>query len=201
MKNLLFIFLLFTTISSCAQNDYNVKINGQNISIGLDKEYNITIDGKNINFIVSLKDTLKYDDDLYSFLYSKDYKISKTSIDSGIEQISILTAEGNGMMIQKYTNFNPTQLNLIMLKEITKESISYGFTEERKDYSRKLISGQNININQAVLKYKDEANIYEVASIGKKDEGILIVTIQLDNNKTSQGKKIIELLWNTLIYK
>ncbi|WP_242202820.1 hypothetical protein [Aestuariivivens insulae] len=147
------------------------------------------------------KDTLTHDDNLYSFKFPKDYKVSKAIIDDGIHQIMIMTAEGSGILIQQYINFNPTMLNEMMINEATKESINYGFKMKRQDYNRDLISGQKINVDKAILKYKDEINIYEIASIGNRDEGIIIITMRMDDDEGTQGQKIIDLMWNTLIYK
>lgn len=69
-----------------------------------------------------------YEDSLYRFRYLKDYKISKLKVDEGIEQIMIMTAEGLYVLIQKYSTINPTMLNEMMLNEVTKESLSYGFS-------------------------------------------------------------------------
>jgi hypothetical protein len=113
----------------------------------------------------------------------------------------LMTAEGSGVLIQKYSTINPTMLNEMMLKEVTKESLNYGFKLNRIDYQRTLRSGQSIVVNKAILTYNNETNIYEIASIGQKDAGIIIMTIIMDENRSNQGRKIIDLMWNSLIYK
>jgi hypothetical protein len=111
----------------------------------------------------------------------------------------IATAEGSGIIIQKYATINPAHLNEMMINEVTKESIGYGYTMKREDYHKTLKSGQKIEIDKAVLTYKDEINIYEIATIGQKDEGVLIMTMRMDNNQTGQGVKLIDMLWKTLM--
>lgn len=194
-------FSLFACSLMFGQSDYTIKINGKVHDLTLEKEYQITVDGKPVKFKVHAKDTITYNDILFSFKHSKDYKVSKSIIDTGIDQQMIMTAEGTGVAIQQYTSLNPTMLNEIMLTEITKESLSYGYTFERMDYERKLVSGQEVTVNKAVLKYKDDTNIFEVASIGNKDEGIIIITMKMDDNLSSEGQKIIDLMWDTLVYK
>ncbi len=192
-------FLIFGT--SFGQEDFSILIDGKAMDIALDKEYQVTIRGKDVKFTVQAKDTLTYIGDLFSFKYSKDYKVTKSIIDDGIDQQMIMTADGTGVAVQQYTNFNPTLLNEIIMDEITKESISYGYESVRQDYDIRLLSGQQITVNKTVLTYKGETNIYEVASIGKKDEGIVIITMKMNDNPTSDGQKVIDLLWNTLEYK
>ncbi|RSK41346.1 hypothetical protein [Mangrovimonas spongiae] len=201
MRLILTTIFLFLSIKSFSQNDYKIQINDTILEISLDKQYNITLDKKEIQFKIISKDTLIYNDDLFSFNYSKDYKVSQTIIDEGIKQFMIMTAEGSGILIQKYSTINPTMLNEMMIAEVTKESLNYGFTLQREDYSRNLKSGQKIDVDKAILTYKDETNIYEVATIGEKDEGILIMTMIMDKTMSKQGKKIIELMWNSLTYK
>ncbi|MCB0460728.1 MAG: hypothetical protein KDC74_12050 [Flavobacteriaceae bacterium] len=201
MRLTLIILLILISIKSFSQNDYKIHINDTILEISLDKEYNITLDKKEIQFKIVTKDTLIYEDNLFSFNYSKDYKISPMTIEEGIEQIMLMTAEGSGILIQKYSTINPTMLNEMMISEVTKESLNYGFKIERNDYTRKLKSGQKLDVDKAILTYKDETNIYEVATIGKKDEGILIMTMVMDEKMSKQGRKIIEMMWSSLIYK
>jgi hypothetical protein len=199
MKRILIALIIITGFKAKGQ-DYKMQINDTAFDISLDKSYEISLKGQKIKFIINSRDTLKYDDGLYSFRYSKEYKVSKNPVDTGIEQITILTAEGNGIIIQKFSNLNPTKLNEIMLSEITKESLNYGYELKRNDYNRTLKSGQAITVNKAVLTYKDNVYKYEVASIGKKDEGIIIITMILSDN-SYQGQNIVNLLWDSLIYK
>ncbi|HBZ67363.1 MAG TPA: hypothetical protein DEO70_11045 [Bacteroidales bacterium] len=194
-----FLLAFYTTIFG--QSDYVMFVNDSSFNLTLDTEYQVSINDELVTLRVRVKDTLNYDDILYRFKYSKDYKVSKTVIEDGVEQIMIMTADGSGILIQQYTNLNPTMLNEMMINEVTKESLNYGFKLSREDYKRELISGQKIEVDKAVLKYKDQTNIYEVASIGNKDEGIIIMSIRLNYVIGTEGQKIIDLMWNTLFYK
>jgi hypothetical protein len=200
MRLTLITLFILLGLKSYSQNDYNIQINDTILEISLDKEYKISLDEKEINFKIVLKDSLLYVDELYSFKYSNESKISKMTIDEGIEQIMLMTAAGSGILIQKYSTISPTMLNEMMLSEVTKESLNYGYKMKRKDYSRKLTSGQKLKVNKAILTYKDDTSIYEVASIGNKDEGILIMTIVSNEELSKKGRNIIDMMWNTLKY-
>ena len=202
MKNLLLLLLLLNGFLLCAQSEeYTIQLNDTTFEIALDTEYSLSINGEVITFKVTGKDTLVYEDDIYSFQYPKDFKVSKLKVDQGIEQVMLLTAEGSGILIQQYSTMNPSMLNELMLNEVTKESLSYGYEMKREDYTRSLKSGQSIDVDKAVLNYKGETNIYEIASIGTKDEGILIMTMIMDETLSEQGKRIINMMWDSLIYK
>ena len=198
MKKILTVAAMLLSFSAFSQEDYVIKINDSTFNIALDKSYNKNINGANVSFIVRSKDTLIYEGNGYSFKYPKAFKVSETKVDDGITQIAIMTAEGSGIIIQQYETLNPTSLNEMMLTEITKESISYGFTQTEIEYKVKLQSGKELNVKKATLRYKDEVNIYEITSVGKKDAGLIIMSLRMDNDDYTEGKKLIDLMWQTL---
>ena len=198
MRKTLLAFAILTSLNVQSQDDYVIRLNDTVINVTLDKAYIIDIKGTKLKFEVSSKDTLTYTNSFYSFFYPKNFKVSNSKIDDGIDQVSILTSEASGILIQKYESLNPTSLNEMMLTEITKESISYGFESRRSTYKRKLKSGQEIEVTKAVLRYKEDVNIYEIASIGKKDAGLIIVTMRMDEDKNTEGQKVIDMMWQSL---
>ncbi len=194
----LFSFLL-ACFEGIGQDDYTINLNGTDMKISLDKKYEVMVNGKKMVLEVKANDTLQYSDNYISFKYPKGFNISKTQLEMGIDQIMIATAEGSGIIIQKYSTINPSLLNEMMMNEVTKESVGYGYVMKREDHQKTLKSGHTIDVDKAVLKYKDEVNIYEIATIGKKDEGVLIMTMRMDNNQTGQGLKLIDMMWKTLM--
>lgn len=197
---LIFIFsFIFYHSIIFSQENYQIEIQGKVMDVALDQEYQIDIEGKRVPFQLIEKDTLTYIDTYFTFQYPKGFRISKTIIAEGVEQIALITAEGSGYMIQSYTQVDPSFFNEMMLNEVTKESISYGYTLDRKDYMRTLFSGQEVIITKAVLTYKDDFSYYEVASIGGKDNGIIIVSMISVEDFKERGEQIIDLMWNTLI--
>jgi len=194
MKKKLLLFTLLASTIIFAQENYQIKINEKVIDVELDKNYEIKIKNKVFNVKVNIKDSLTYNDNMISFKYPKEYKVVSTKIGDGIQQLMLMTAEGSGVLIQKYSNMNPSMLNELMINEVTKESVNYGFEMKREDYVRTLNLGTKLDINRVVLTYKDEINIYEIATIGKKDEGILIMTMEMDDMENSDGKKLINMI-------
>ncbi len=198
MRQILEIVSIFCCLKGFSQEDFVIRINDTLINVELDKSYNVNVKGTKLNFMLSSKDTLTYTSSFYSFLYPKAFRVSNSKLGADIEQISILTAEGSGMIIQKYESLNPTALNEMMLTEMTKESINYGFVLKRSNYKRKLKSGQEIEVTKAELRYKDDVNIYEVGSVGKKDAGLIIITMRMDEDNGTDGQKVIDLMWQSL---
>lgn len=201
MKYLMLILTLSLTNLIYSQENYKIEINGKVFELELNKDYELNIDNDLLKINVKQKDTLMYSDDFFNFKYPKEYKVVKTIIDEGIEQLIVMTAEGTGFIIQKYSTLNPTMLNEFMISEVTKESVNYGFKLKREDYERVLTSGLKIKVDRAVLTYNDEVNIYEITTIGKKDSGLLLMSMEMDDSKNSFGKKLINLIWDTLEIK
>lgn len=202
MKNY-FIAILALVLPSLlfCQEDYTITINGKKMDVALDKEFTATINGKSTILKVNIKDTLSYNDAFFNFKYPSDFKISKIQVEQGVEQLTIMSAEGSGIIIQRYSTINPKFLNEMMMNEVTKESVNYGYDLVRKDYNRKLKNGVSLQVAKAVLTYEDDVNTYEIASHGLKDSGVLIMTMTMNEENKEQGEKIIKMLWDTLEIK
>lgn len=110
-----------------------------------------------------------------------------------------MKATGTGYMIQTYKNFNPTFLIDLMLSEVTKESVSYGYSKKDKNFEYKLTSGQTLKGKTATLEYKGEEEVYTVAAYGSKDEGILVMTMLFtDDDYRDADKALLAQLFSTL---
>lgn len=199
-KSILSIGVLLVSIVSFAQTQGNfiVVIDNDSIRVDLNNEVDYTDKSGEVHTIKVIQpDILTYSDDMISFSHTKSLNVSNSKIDEGIEQCMIMKSTGNGFMVQKYKTLNPTGLTQLMLNEITKESISYGYSKNEKKFSRKIRSGQTIEGIQATLTYKGEKEVYTVATYGGKDEGIVVVTMLL-NDDFKEDEEIIKLFLDTL---
>ena len=201
MKKILLLFALSFTCFMHAQENFSLEINGEVFDIELGKDYELKINNKAVKVKVKQNDILLYDDPFFSFKHPKEFTVAKSVLGEDIEQIVLMSAEGTGFIIQKYGTIDPTTLNALMMNEVTKESINYGFKMEREDYEKTLKSGYKMNVDRAVLRYKDEVNIYEITSTGKRDSGLIIMSMEMEDSPTSSGRKLINLIWDTLEIK
>lgn len=197
---LLFLFLIATTFFTYSQNkNYILVIDGDSIAIDLNEELKHNIKGKKVALKLIQPNNLVYSDDLISFQYPNDLNVAKTQIDEDIEQLMVMKATGTGYMIQTYKSFNPTMLIDLMLSEITKESVSYGYSKKEEAFEHKLQSGQVLKGKTAKLEYKGEEEVYTVAAYGNKDEGILIMTMLFtDDDYREADESLLSQLFNTL---
>jgi hypothetical protein len=200
MKYLLFVLACVLTSQGFAQTNYVVQLGDSSYNVSLDSTYQVTVQGKKLKLSLKQKPVLSFQDTLFSFSYPQGFQINKSAIDPTVDQYLALTADATGFILQAYRTLNPTGLNETMLREATKENLNYGYTMKREDTTRILASGQTINVNKAVLTFKDKKTTIEVASIGSRDEGILVITIDGGLDYTGKGKEMIKLLWETLRY-
>ncbi|MBL4705836.1 MAG: hypothetical protein JKY54_15020 [Flavobacteriales bacterium] len=171
-------FLVGSLAFSQKTGNYIVIINNDSIHLDLDasQQYK-TSSGEELTIKVIQPNILTYSDDMISFKYDKSLSVSDTKIEVGIEQCMVMKSTGNGFIVQKYKTINPSSLTQLMLNEITKESVNYGYAKKEKKFKKKLLSGQTIVGIRATLTYKGEKEIYTVAAYGGKDEGIIVITM------------------------
>ncbi|OIQ27129.1 MAG: hypothetical protein BM564_13235 [Bacteroidetes bacterium MedPE-SWsnd-G2] len=195
------IALLFLSVNTFSQENSNfmIVIGNDTIPINLNESKTATIlNKKNTDIKLIQPDVLTYQDEMISFNYNNNLSVSNSDLGDGIEQCALLNANGSGFMVQKYSSFNPSLLTELMLNELTKESVNYGYSIEKDDFSSKLKSGQTITGTTATLTYKGETESYTVATYGQKDEGILVVTMLLNNEYIESDQKLIDLFLNSL---
>lgn len=192
--------LLICCFAIAQEGNYILIIDNDSIQVDLDNPFNYkTSSGKELNINLIQPTLLTYADDMISFKHDKALSVSNTKLDVGIVQLMVMRSTGNGFMVQEYTTINPAMLTSLMMNEITKQNVSYGYTKTEEPFSKKLKSGHTIEGTQATLTYKGEKEIYTVATYGAKDEGILVVTMLLTEDFDDQ--KFIDLFLNTLEIK
>ena len=62
-------------------------------------------------------------------------------------------------------------------------------------------SGQTLKVLRSVLTYKDDIAIYEISSFSKKDEGLLLMTIDMNVSENGPGKRLINMIWDSIEFK
>ena len=198
-----FLFLVgagFACTAYC-QEDFVVHLNDSSISVALDTPYQIKIKNQLFSFVLSAKDTLTYKDSLFSFKYQKDFRITNLSADKNVDQLMIMDASGSGFLIQAYRYISPVALTEIMVGQVTKENLANGYDLNRSEYERTISSGQTLNVIKLVQRYKDNVRTYEVATFGRKDDGIAIMTFNMPIPAAAKPKDIVNLMWQSLWIK
>lgn len=193
--------LLLGAVALAQGANYQITINGQTSDVALGDEYAFTTpNGEVIKYVLMKKDIVTYEDEMVSFQHKGALTVSTTKIDEGIDQVLAVTALGTGYIIQEYNGMDPSTLNDLMLQELTKEDISYGYELSKEEYSKVLKGGETLKGIKATLTYKSEEKYYTITSFGARDKGVLVITM-IDKEYIDTESPVIDLLWESLAVK
>ncbi|MEY3397931.1 MAG: hypothetical protein RL220_525, partial [Bacteroidota bacterium] len=158
----------------------------------------VTPKGEKIQVEVVDQPLRTYSDDFISFKYDKTLSASQINVGSGIDQVMVMKASGSGVLVQEYRTMDPTMLIDLMMDEMTKESVSYGYTRKDKDVKIKLDSGITLEGKRSTLTYQGSDEEYTVLSYGGKDNGLLVITMLLNDDFAEEDQKLIDTFYETL---
>lgn len=202
MRSLLRLLKVFIILSvfvpaTAMAEDYVLTINGRAMDIDLNQKTQFILpDGSKLELFLEMKEYLRFKSNLFSFEHKSEYKPNRNDLGDGVFQTMIVTPLGSGILIQEYMEMDPGGLIDLMLKELTKEEVEYGYTYKENAVKRE-VGRAKLSGKQAITSYRGEEWIRDVLSYGGKDRGILVITfIEKDNYETEMV--IIEDLWRTL---
>lgn len=187
------------SLSAQEKGNYQLIINNSDtIRLNLDENKTFKFNKKDLSIKLIQPELLSYEDEMVSFDYTKDISLTSSIIEKGVMQTIAMNSVGNGFMLQKYSTLNPTSLNDIMLQEITKESINYGYEMKEEPFNLILKSGQTLKGVKAVLEYNGDVQEFIVATYGQKDSGILVLTMINNMDFVERDQKTIDQFFNSL---
>jgi hypothetical protein len=188
--------LLSSTISHGSEN-YRIEINGHSYDIGLDTSKNIVLsNGETLQIKISLKDVIAFESRFFSFSHRKSHTPSSSVVQAGITQTIVSTSLGGGVLVQEYTTTDPTLLIDMMVRELVKEEIEYGYEYNESTVS-KMIGDIELVGKEVITTYKDKVWVRHVFAYGEKDAGILIITF-IENDNLDEDKHLIDDFWKSL---
>ena len=179
--------IIFTLTGVLYASDYIISIDGRPAEIDLNKELKFkTASGKELAIILKQKEYLNYKSDLFSMAHKNTLKPNKSDLGDGVFQTLMSTPLGTVIIVQEYMSMNPEPMIDLLLKEITKEEVEYGYKyKERK--VEKLIGGKKFRGKQAITSYSGTEWTRSIMVYGGKDKGVLTITMiekdQYDNEK------------------
>ena len=193
-------FLLLPLLSVCVSvsaQDYIITVDGTATEIGLDEPATLRLpDGRTLELELRQKEHVRFSSDMFSFEHRSEYKAARTNLDEGIRQTTIITALGTGVLLQEYEGLNPSTLIDLMLSELTKEEVEYGY-EYSESAAERAVDGVQFAGKRAITTSTTEEWTREVLAYGAKDRGLLIVTF-IEKESDGSERQLIEQLWQTL---
>lgn len=177
--------------------DYILTINGQAQEIELDKETTRAMkDGTSLKVLLHQKDYLTFSADLFSFEHKNEFKPNRNDLGDGIFQTMVVTPLGTGILIQEYMDLDPSGLVDMMIKELTKEEINYGYEYSEKPAEKK-VDGVTFTGKTAVTTYRGDEWTRSVLVHNGRDQGILVVTF-IEKANYQAEKDLIDHLWKSV---
>ncbi|MEF2145938.1 MAG: hypothetical protein V3573_10865 [Desulfovibrionaceae bacterium] len=190
--------LLLLASAALAQGNYEIVIDGKTQEIELGNQYSgQTASGGNFSFTVRKKAQMTYADDLLSFDHPGDKVVTESRLDKDLVQLMCNSANGSLYMIQEYTSMDPSMLVPLMLNELVKEQVNYGYSIDKQQTTRTTANGKKLSGTRATARYNSEEMYYEVLSYGSKDRGLILVSA-IDKSFLEQDQAFLDLMWNTL---
>ena len=181
--------------------NYILEIDGDTIHISLDQPSTFkTAKGQTYKVKVSKKEFANFTNEFISFDHPSQFSLSSKMIDEDIQQILLMSATGNGLMIQVYSSINPELAVDLMLNQVTQDDISAGYKQTLTETQRVVGDGVVFKGKKAVLKMDDDTEEFTCYANGKKKKGILIMEIRNDI-EDAEATKMFEVFWKTLSIK
>lgn len=175
-------------------SDYVISIDGRSAEIGINEELKFTTSaGKVLTIILKQKEFIVFKSSLFSMKHKNTIKPIKNNLGDGIYQTMMMTALGTGIIVQEYMHMNPEQLINLMIKELTKEEVDYGYKYNEKNIE-KIIDDKKVRGKQALTTYPGAEWTRSVLAYGDKDKGVIIVTM-IEKDQYNSEQYLISDFW------
>ena len=193
--------LTAVTYSAEKYKNYELMIDGKTYDLNLNEKIEIKDGtGKIITILLKKKPFNEFSDKFVSFQHKSNMSVSSQKLEEGIYQLMSATATGTIIMLQEYADMEPSLLVPMLLNEVTKESIEYGYKMTKEEITRKVKSGKILKGVRATLRYKGEESYWEVLTYEKKDTGVIVMT-HIDKEFIKTDKELLDRFWDTLKFK
>ncbi len=177
--------------------DYTLTIDGKAYELELGKPATIELPGgRDVSVQLERNAIVTYRADNFSFQHPGEYSPSRTDLGDGVYQTMMATPVGTLVLVQEYTTINPCSLTGLMLNELTKEEVQYGYAIEKEDVSRTLGNGEKLQGVKAVSEYQGTRYTRHVLCYEARDAGVMVVT-QVEKSSPAADHTMLETFWDS----
>ncbi len=190
------VVMALTATSAHAEN-FTLTINGKKFEVDLDTEKVLKVGGRKLRVKLAKKTVVLFKTVNFSFDHPSRLSPSRTGLGNGIFQTMMASPVGTLVMVQEYTTLDPSGLVDLMVGELTKEEVKYGYKIVKKAISRKLASGARLKGKLVTSTYRSKVIVRQVLTFKARDAGVLLVT-QIEKTSPVAEAKIIDTFYKTL---
>jgi hypothetical protein len=177
---------------------YVLTVNGKTSELDLDKDVQILVDGKAVTVRLQRKEQQVFADSGLSFEHPAAVQPTTTDVSDGVRQVMLVSANGNGVILQRYRGIDPTALVDLMIKETTDEEVAAGYTRKIEPAMRKLADGREITGKHARTQSKDESWDRFVYARSDGDGGGYLIVTMMEEDRAAPDVAMLDRFWKSL---
>lgn len=177
---------------------YVLTVNGKTSELDLDKDAQILVDGKPVTVRLQRKEQQVFSDSGLSFEYPAAVQPTTSDVSDGVRQVMFVSANGNGVILQRYRSIDPTALVDLMIRETTDEEVAAGYTRKVDPARRKLADGRELSGKHARTQSKDESWDRFVYALSDGSGGGYLIITMMEEDRTAPDVAMLDLFWKSL---
>lgn len=180
-----------------AAGGYVLTLDGKSSELDLDQDTTIVIDGKTVTARLQRKEQQVFRDGGLSFEHPAAVQPSTTDINDQVRQFMLVSANGNGILVQRYEGIDPAAVVDLMVSEMTDEEVAAGYTRKIEPATRQLADGRTLSGKRVRTTSKDESWDRYVFASGNNSGGYIVVSM-IEAARAARDAAMIERVWKTL---
>ncbi|MCQ4167202.1 hypothetical protein [Tahibacter harae] len=184
---------------SALAGGYVLELDGRRVELDLDQPAEAVLaDGKRVTVRLERKAEQVYREKGLSFAHPATIQPSATDINAQVRQLMLVSANGNGVILQRYSGLDPTALIDLMVKEMTDEEVAAGYERKITPDTQKLADGRQLRGKLARTESADEAWDRHILAIGDERGGFLVVTM-MERDREPADVAMLQRFWASLV--
>lgn len=176
---------------------YVLTLDGKSSELDLDQDTTVVIDGKTVTARLQRKEQQVFRDGGLSFEHPAAVQPSTTDINDQVRQFMLVSANGNGILVQRYEGIDPAAVVDLMVSEMTDEEVAAGYTRKIEPATRQLADGRKLSGKRVRTTSKDESWDRHVFASGNGSGGYIVVSM-IEAARAARDAAMIERVWKTL---
>lgn len=176
---------------------YVLTVDGKATELDLDQDTRIVVGGKPVSVRLERKAEQTFRGAGFRFDHPSAIQPTSRELSEQIHQIMLTSAEGNGLILQRYDGLDPTALVDLMVAEITDEEVAAGYRRKITAATRTLADGRELRGKLARTE-TDDRNIERLVVATRDAKGGYLLIAIRDDTIPPADVALLDRFWQTL---
>ena len=182
-----FLIIVFCAFSSMASaGNYIITIDGEDYEVSLGETRDIEVKGNKLSFELKQKEVLTHLEEGFTFDHPRQFIPAKTDLGDGVTQTVVMTPLGSTIILQDYQSLNPAGLLDLMINELVKQELEYGYEINEESDNVELSDGKAVAGKRVYSIYNGETIERFVGTYGHRDAGMLLIIQEFQGDADSK---------------